>query len=63
MGIKINTHDVWACLAEVGRSISNSVGIISNTRVSEEDVTMKGCLPPLCAGINFNTRVAEVEPC
>ena len=31
-GINFNTRDVWACLAEVGRSISNSVGIIFNTR-------------------------------
>ena len=39
MGIIFNTRDAWACLAEVERSISNSVGIIFNTHVVE------GCRP------------------
>ena len=47
MGIIFNTRDVWACLAEVERSISNSVGIIFNTRVAEGCRPQFGVPPPI----------------
>ena len=47
VGIIFNTRDVWACLAEVEKSISNSVGIIFNTRVSEGCRSQFGVPPPI----------------
>ena len=58
VGINFNTCDVCACLAEVERSIINSVGIIFNTHVAEGCRPQFG-VPPNSVGIIFNTHVAE----